>query len=307
MTLDHRMTALAATHRPQNVRLGIVMMLSGVALFAVGEAMVKTLARDHSIAQIVWARYTFHALVFLIVFSRVGIVRQMRTGRPGLQLARSVLLLAATAFFFTALRYLPLADAVGINLVAPLLVTFFSIPILGERVGVRRWAAIMVGFAGALIIIRPGFGAAHWAVFMPLGTAVCYALYQILTRIGARTEDARTSLFWTSAVGVLATSALVPFVWTAPTFVGWLLMAATGTAFGLGHYVLIRGLEYAPASTLSPFNYTQIVWASALGIVVFGHYPDAFTLGGAAVVVASGLYVWRREMAVRGAPSAARA
>lgn len=295
------MTALAALDRPQNVRLGILLMMSGVALFAVGEVMVKLLARDHSIAQIVWARYTFHALVFLAVFSRIGIVRQMRTARPGLQLTRSVLLLAATAFFFTALRYMPLADAVAINMVAPLLVAAFSIPILGEHVGIRRWAAIVVGFAGALVIIRPGFSALHWWVFMPLGTALCYSLYQILTRIAARTDDARTSLFWTSAVGVLATSALVPFLWTAPSATGWMLMVATGAAFGLGHYLLIRGLEYAPASSLSPFNYTQIVWAALFGILVFGDYPDEFTVGGAVIVIASGLYVWRREMILRSA------
>lgn len=289
------MTTLAAIDRPQNARLGILLMMSGIAMFAIGEAMVKTLARDHAIAQIVWARYTFHAIVFLAIFHRAGIVRQMRTGRPGLQLTRSVLLLIATSCFFVALRYLPLADAVAINLVAPLLVTAFSIPILGERVGLRRWAAIVVGFVGALIIIRPGFGTMHWAVFMPLGTAVSYALYQILTRIAARTDAAHTSLFWTSAIGVLATSALVPFFWTPPSATGWALMVATGASFGFGHYLLILGLERAAASVLSPFIYTQIVWATLLGIIVFGQYPDAFTLAGAGIVIASGLYAWRRE------------
>lgn len=289
------MTTLAAIDRPQNARLGILLMISGIAMFALGEAMVKTLARDHAIAQIVWARYTFHAIVFLAIFHRAGILRQMRTTRPWLQLTRSVLLLIATSCFFVALRYLPLADAVAINLVAPLLVTAFSIPILGERVGPRRWAAIVVGFVGALIIIRPGFGTLHWAVFMPLGTAVSYALYQILTRIAARTDAAHTSLFWTSAIGVLATSALVPFFWTAPSATGWALMVATGVSFGFGHYLLILGLERAAASVLSPFIYTQIVWAAALGIVVFGQYPDAATVAGAAVVIASGLYAWGRE------------
>ena len=300
------MATLAAIDRPQNARLGIVLMLSGIAMFAIGEAIVKTLARDHAIAQIVWARYTFHAVVFLAVFARAGLVRQVRTQRPWLQLARSVLLLIATGCFFVALRYLPLADAVGVNLVSPLLVTAFSIPILGERVGIRRWAAIVVGFAGALTIIRPGFGTMHWAVFMPLGTAFSYALYQILTRIASRTEDARTSLFWTSAVGVLGTSAVVPLFWTAPSAFGWALMVATGIAFGLGHYLLILGLERAPASVLSPFIYTQIVWSTALGIVVFGQYPDGFTIAGAAIVIASGLYAWRRQFAGRAvAPSAA--
>jgi drug/metabolite transporter (DMT)-like permease len=290
-------TAATTIVRSQNAQLGVALMCCGLAMFACGETMVKLLARDHSVAQIVWARYTFHALVFLAVFSRIGIVRQVRTTRPGLQLARSVLLLAATAFFFTALRYIPMADAVAINFVSPLLVTAFSIPILGEHVGPRRWAAIVVGFAGAMVIIRPGMGEVHWAVFMPLGTALCYALHQILTRIASRTDDSRTSLFWTSAVGVLGTSALVPFFWTQPDATGWLLMVATGTAFGFGHYLLIRGLEVAPASLLSPFIYTQIVWTALLGYLVFDQFPDRWTVTGVGIVIASGLYVWRRETA----------
>ncbi len=270
-------------------------MIAGIALFAIGEVLVKRLTVDYSVVQIVWARYLFHAILFLALFSGAGLRRQIATGRPFLQLGRSVLLLAATACFFTALRYLPLADAVAINFVAPLLVTAFSIPLLGERVGIHRWSAILVGFAGVLVIIRPGMGAMHWAAVLPLGTAICYSLYQILTRIAARTEDTRTSLFWTAAVGALITSALAPFFWQAPDAAGWVQMVAIGLLFGLGHYLLIRGLEVAPASTLAPFNYTQIIWAAVFGIIFFDHFPDGPALTGALVVIASGLYVWRRE------------
>lgn len=285
----------------QNTRLGIVFMMAGIAMFANGEAAVKHLAAHYDVMQVVWARYTFHALLFLAIFSRMGIVNQIRTRRPALQLGRSILLLMGTALFFTALRFLPLADAVAINFVSPLLVTAFSIPLLGERVGVRRWAAIVVGLAGVLIIIRPGSAAVHWAAVLPLGTAVCYAFYQIMTRIASRTEDARTNLFWTSAVGAIVTSAIAPFVWTAPDGLGWLLMAATGLLFGFGHFLLIKGLEIAPASVLSPFMYTQIIWAMVLGLLVFGQFPDSFTFGGAAIVIASGLYVWYRETGRRSA------
>ena len=283
--------------RPQNVRLGILLMMSGLALFTGGEAIVKTLAKDYEITQVVWARYVFHALVTFIIFQRVGLFQNARTERPWLHLTRSVLMLVATALFFTALRYLPLADAVAINFLAPLLVTAFSIPILKEKVGPRRWAAIAVGFVGAMVIIRPGSGAMHWAALLPLGTAVCYALYQILTRIAARTETTNTSLFWTSVFGVVATSVAVPFFWTQPTALAWGLMVALGTMYGLGHYLLIRGLELAPASVLSPFLYTQIIWAILLGLLIFGHFPDGYTWAGMAIVIGSGLYIWWRESA----------
>lgn len=277
-----------------------MLMIGGVFLFACGEVLVKQLTADYHVVQIVWARYTFHAVLFLILFARIGLHRQIATARPALQFTRSVLLLVATACFFTALGYLPLADAVAINFVSPLLVCAFSIPILGERVGIHRWTAIAVGFAGVMMIIRPGLGTMHWAAALPLVTAVCYALYQILTRIAARSEDARTSLFWTSAVGMVIASAAVPFFWQAPDAAGWTRMVAIGLLFGLGHYLLIRGLAMAPASTLSPFNYTQIIWATGFGYVFFGQLPDQPAAAGALVVIASGLYVWRREITSTG-------
>ena len=280
---------------PQNPRRGILLMITALAMFSIGEGAVKYLMTEYEVVQVVWARYTFHALLFLIIFSGTGIKRQIATRRPWLQLGRSILLLTATAFFFTAVRYLSLAEATSINFVSPLLVTAFSIPILGERVGVRRWLAIMVGFMGVLIITLPGFGAMHWAAVLPLGTAVCYGLYQILTRIAARTEDSQTSLFWTSAVGILVTSAAVPFWWTSPSAFAWALMVGTGLFFGFGHYLLIKGFEVAPASLLAPFIYTQLIWVTIIGYIVFGNFPDGFTLLGGLIVIASGLYVWHRE------------
>ncbi len=230
-----------------------------------------------------------------MIFSRIGLKRQIATTRPWLQLGRSILLLTATAFFFTAVRHLSLAEAISINFVSPLLVTAFSIPLLGEHVGIRRWLSIVIGFVGVLIIVRPGFGVMHWAAILPLGTAVCYALYQTLTRIAARTEDTQTSLFWTSAVGVIVTSAVVPFAWTAPTPFAWTLMIGTGLFFGCGHFLLIKGFEVAPASMLAPFIYTQLIWVTIIGYLAFGNFPDRFTLLGGLIVIASGLYVWHRE------------
>ena len=280
--------------RPQNARLGILLMMAGLALFTGGETIVKILAKDHEIAQIVWARYIFHALVTSTVFSRVNVFRLARTTRPRLHIARSALMLAATTLFFTSLRYLALADAIAISFVGPLLVTALSIPILKEQVGIRRWMAILVGFGGVLFIIRPGMGVMHWAAVLPLCTAVCYAFYQILTRIASRSDDTQTSLFWMSAFGVVVSSVAVPFFWTMPGPIEWVMMAALGTVYGLGHYLLIRGLEIAPASKLSPFLYTQIIWATLLGLVVFDQFPDGPTLIGGAIVIGSGLYIWWR-------------
>jgi len=288
-------SAPAHVQRAENIPLGIALVMTGLALFPVGEALVKLLARDYGIAQIVWARYAFHALFTVAVFSRADVLGQARTGRPWLHLGRSALMLVATGCFFTALRYLPLADAVAIMFVGPLLVTAFAIPLLGERVGLRRWAAIVVGFAGALIIVRPGAPGMHWATLLPLGSAACYALYQILTRIAARTDSTATSLFWTSAFGVVAMSAVAPFFWTAPGAAGWAMMVGLGAAYGFGHYLVIRALEVAPASQLSPFHYTPIIWATLLGLLIFDQFPDAMTLTGLAVVIASGIYVWKRE------------
>ena len=281
--------------RPQNVRLGIGLMIIGLSLFTAGEAIVKTLASDYDITQIVWARYVFHALVTFIVFSRLNIGKMARTTRPWLHIIRSALMLAATAFFFTSLRYLPMADAVAIHFVAPLLVTALSIPLLKEKVGPRRWIAIFVGLAGVLIIIRPGMGVMHWAAILPLCTAVCYAIYQILTKIVTRTDNTDTSLFWMSAFGVVVTSIAVPFSWTAPNLIDWVLMIVLGTVYGTGHYFVIRGLEIAPASKLTPFQYTQIIWATLYGLIIFGQFPDGPTLIGVAIVIGSGVYIWHRE------------
>jgi len=286
---------MSLIERPQDIRLGIGLMLVALALFTVGEVIVKTLIRDYDITQVVWARYIFHALVTFTLFSRVNVFQQAKTTRPFLHIARSALMLVATTLFFFSLRYLALADAVAINFIAPLLVTALSIPMLKERVGLRRWLAILVGFGGVLIIIRPGMGVMHWASALPLCTAVCYAFYQILTRIAARTDDTQTSLFWTSASGVLVSSIAVPFFWITPSLIELVMMIALGTVYGLGHYLLIRGLEIAPASKLSPFLYTQIIWATLFGLIFFNNFPDGATLIGGAIVIGSGLYVWWRE------------
>jgi len=275
---------------------GIMLMVCATTLFGFMDATVKYLARDYAVPQIVWARFSFHLLIFIAIYARTSNVPLLfRSARPGLQLLRSILLLSATMMFFTALSFLPLAEAISIGFVSPLVVTALAIPILKERVGVRRWIAILVGFAGVLIVIQPGTGIFHWAAVLPLGMAVCYAFYQILTRIAGRTEDARTSQLWGPCVGVLVLSAVVPWLWVPPTLEGWILMGFAGACGGCGHLLLIKGYEVAPASVMSPFVYTQLLWMILLGYVVFGDIPALTTLLGGAIVIGSGLYIFRRE------------
>ncbi len=282
-------------HRPG---LGIAFMLLTGFGFVSLDTLAKHLSVDYPTAQVVWARYAFHVALMLPVALWLGPRRLFATRRPWLQLLRGVLLLAATVLFFTALRYLPLATATSIAFIAPLLVTALSVPLLGEHVGPRRWIAVCVGFCGMLIIVRPGVefaSAAHWATLLPAAMAVCYALYQIGTRVLGPGEDAFASLFYTAVVGAVATSVFVPFHWTAPDTRGWLLMALLGGVGGCAHLTLIRALSYAPASLLAPFQYVNLVWATVFGFVVFADLPDWPTLLGAAVIVGSGLFVYYRE------------
>ncbi len=278
---------------------GIALMCAAVLCFVVMNTLVKTLAPDYSVAQIIWARYFFHFLLILVLFPR-RIPTLLITRRRGLQVLRSVLVLLATLCMYSALRYMPLADVVAITFLGPLLVTGLSVLVLGERVGPRRWSAVAIGFVGVLVIIRPGLGIAHWAAVLPLLMATFYATYQIVTRMIRGAADPLNSLFYLALVGVVATSIVAPFDWVWPDWRAWLMLIGTGFFGGLGHFAMIRVYESSPAATIAPFAYTELLWALGLGAIVFGDFPDTWTLVGAAIVAGSGLYVLRRER-VRGA------
>lgn len=280
---------------------GVAYMLLATACFSMLDMSAKLMVRDLSVVQAVWGRYVFNFLLFApILLLRRSPARLVRTQRLGLQLLRSVFLIGSTFAFWLGLVYLPLAEAVTIGFVSPLLVTALSVPLLGEKVGIHRWSAVCVGLLGVLVIVRPGFGAMHWAALMPLLTAFCYALYQIQTRILSRTDEALTSLFYGALGGAALTSLAVPFVWIWPTWQQWLAFAWLGLLGTVGHFLLIRGFTAAPASVLAPFNYSGLLWAVLLGWLVFGDLPDAWTLIGAALIVSGGLYTLHRERKRRG-------
>jgi len=274
---------------------GILLIVSAIALFVAMDASAKYLSKSLPVMQIVWARNTF-ALVFMaLMLRRHHPIAMLRSASPKLQAVRSLLLFASTYFFFAAIHYIPLADASSISFVSPLMVTALSVPLLGEKVGIRRWMAIAVGFIGALIIIRPGPGLLQSASILPLGSSLCFAFYQIATRVLATRDHAYTTTMWSPLVGALATTAMMPFLWVAPNVQQWGLMLVIGALGGFSHFVLIKAYEHAPPSVLAPFAYTNLIWSVSIGFLVFGDLPDRYTAIGAAIIVASGLYTPYRE------------
>ena len=275
-------------------------MCAAVATFSCIDTTGKYLLRYMDPLQVVWARYFGAFLLAFIFLNPVTRPKMMRTTRPFLQVGRSTLLLTSTVLNFFGLRYLQLDEALAILFSTPLLVALLCVPLLGEWVGWRRWSAISVGFFGVLLVARPGLGGLHPAALLLFGSAVCYALYVIATRVLARSDSSETTLFYSNVVGAVAMLPIVPFVWSAPqSTLVVALMVLIGALGSGGHYLLIRGHRLAPASALAPFIYTQMIWTTALGFLVFGDVPHTWTIVGGSIVIVSGLYLLHRET-VRG-------
>lgn len=299
------MTTDALVQRRQRL-IGIALMCATVACFACLDATAKYLNHHMDTMQVVWARYTGAFVLALILSNPLTKPDLLVTRRPLLQVGRSALLLGSTILNFFALRYLQLDEALSILFSTPFIVAALSGPMLGEWVGWRRWTAIGVGFSGVLLVTRPGFGGIHPAALLTLTAAICYAVYIIATRILSRTDSNETTLFYSNLVGAVVMLPVIPFVWVAPGDVATiLLMIAIGALGSVGHYLLIVGHRLAPASVLAPFIYTQVIWTTALGFLVFGDVPHRWTLVGGLIVVSSGLYLLNRERKVgKPAPSA---
>ncbi len=291
------MTDLAQQRRQRLI--GIALMVGAVATFSCLDSTAKYLNHYMDTLQVVWARYTGAFILALLVSNPINRPGLMLTRRPWLQIGRSALLFGSTVLNFVALRWLQLDEALSILFATPFLVAVLSGPILGEWIGWRRWIAILVGFSGVLLVTRPGFGGIHPAALLSVLSAICYALYTISTRILARTDSNQTTLFYTNLVGAAVMIPIVPFVWTTPhdpLIIG--LMTVAGAFASVGHYMLIAAHRRAPASTLAPFIYAQLISVLILGYFVFGNLPTAWTLAGAAIVVGSGLYILNRERKV---------
>lgn len=277
---------------------GIFMMCFAVLSFAAMNSFTKELRSDLPVIVIIWGRYFFHLLLILVMFpKRIPTLFHIRD--KYLQIVRSVLVLLATACMFFALGYMPLADAVAITFVAPLLIVALSAVFLKEAVGPRRWGAVIIGFIGVMVIIRPGAGAFQIAALLPLTCALLYAIFQILTRLISHRSNPLNMLFYTAVTGAILMTVIVPFSWQTPSNDQWLMLMAIGLLGGLGHYALIRAYERSETSLVAPFAYTEIIWATLLGFIVFGDFPDIYTFVGTAIIIASGVYILQRERKTR--------
>lgn len=292
MAQGQRPTALA----------GIGLMLLGIFLFCCNDALGKWLLGTYS----VWQMLVIRSVAALVVMS--PLIWRERSGfapapRPGLQIVRVALSVMESIMFFLAVTYLPLADTVTFYLAAPIYVTALSALFLGEHVGWRRWSAVTVGFIGVLIALRPSAATLTWPALIALAGSLFFATFLIITRMLRGTSE--VVMVSGTFFGMLAVSGIAaPFAWIAPTARDLGLMAILGVVAMLAFACVNRSLKLAPASVVVPYQYTMIVWAVALGWLVFGDVPDAFTLGGAAIIVAAGLYIfWREQIVARRAPA----
>src|ERR1700730_699409 len=269
------MAGIAAPGRSSRPLLGVLFMCTACALFPIMNGLVKLLAATYDPLQIVWFRITMHLfLVALVFMPRMGL-GLFRTRRIGSQLVNSVMMLLSTLFFFSAVKSVGVAEAISISFVAPLAVVFLAWPVLGERLTAMRVAAVVVGFAGVLVVIRPGSALFQWASVLLLGSAVCYAIYQIMIRRLAGVDHPATSIFYSVLLGAILMSLLVPFVWITPkSGVDWLLLLSLGALGGAGHYCVARAMTYASANFVAPFNYTQMIGSGIVGSLLLRQGRD---------------------------------
>lgn len=265
-------------------------MMGMVLLFAMLETTAKFLSQTYPVPLIVWFRYVTHFFLMLLLLGPRYGSRLIKTDNPKAQIIRALLLMGSTLLYFTALSGLPLATAKSISFVSPLLVTIFALWFLKEHVSLGRWIAVVVGLLGVLLVISPN-GKFDWYFGLPLMAAVCYSLYQIMTRRFSATEHPVTTLFYTGFVGSIVISLVVPIFWVAPQIRDLPAFLFLGFAGAFGHFMLIKAMELEDASFLSPLTYVQLIWVTLLGYFVFDHLPTNVGFVGMAIIVGAGLYV----------------
>ncbi|MGH6644972.1 MAG: DMT family transporter [Bradyrhizobium sp.] len=286
------MAEIKAPSRTSRPLLGVLFMCTACALFPIMNGLVKLLAASYEPQQIVWFRIVSHLVLVAAVFMpRMGL-GLLRTRRIGTQFVSSVMMLLSTLFFFSAVKSIPVAEAISVTFVAPLAVVLLAWPLLGERITVFRLAAVIVGFAGVLIVIRPGSAVFQWQSLLLLCSAICYAMYQILIRRLAGIDAPATSIFYSVLLGAIIMSIWLPFVWKMPgNATDWALLISLGAFGALGHYCVAKAMTYASANFVAPFNYTQMIGSVIVGYLMFAEVPDFYTWLGTAVVIGAGLMV----------------
>ncbi len=273
---------------------GIGLNLLAGLIFAVADTIAKKLAGEVSIVQITWTRYIVFVLMAFMLTTRISgasfFVRQ-----PWLQVARGMCLVCSSMLFVLGIRDVGLAEAATIGFIGPIIVTFLSIPLLGEKVDARRWIALAAGMAGVLVVLRPGTGTFQPEGLYRVASAMFWAVGVILTRRMTRTERAETTMFWSAVSGFVVLCAIIPFHFVTPTPMQLVLSLGQGVLSSLGQWLVILSLRFTPVSTLAPYSYMQLLYMTAAGFLAFGALPDQWTLIGAGIIVCSGLYTAQRE------------
>jgi drug/metabolite transporter (DMT)-like permease len=277
---------LTTEHHPLR---GILLMLAAVLCFALLDATAKHLSQKFPVPMLVWARYALHFVLMLLFLAPTMRWKLIATRRPVMQVIRALMLVGVTGFAMAAFRHLPLAETTALLFITPLIVALLAGPFLGERLRPFHWVASLCGFGGALLIARPDGALNATGLVLVIAAALCYSIYQIQTRLLSPTENTLTMLFYTALVGTAGMTLAAPLYWGGP-LPDWregLTIASLGIYGGTGHYLLISAFRHTPATTLSPFLYVQLIWATLLGWLVFDHWPDGATLLGMAIIAAS--------------------
>jgi len=275
---------------PARVRVGIMMMVGCSLIFASLDSLAKVMGQHYPVLQIVWFRYTFHVVGMLVVFLPIMGRNMFRASNMRWQIGRGLILVVCTCLSFTGLRFMPLAEFTAISFVTPLIVTLLASKFLGEKVSPARWGAVALGFAGVLIIIRPGSGIFGWPAVIPLVMSCVYACFQVLTRKNAGTDDPITTMFFSGLAGAILATIALPFNWTPPEPLHWPVLILMGFMGGTGHLLLMLCFRRAPASVLAPFSYAQLVFATLIGVLFLHHVPDRFSTIGMGVIALAGVY-----------------
>jgi len=276
---------------------GISLSILASILFAITDTTAKFLSNDVPVTAINWVRYVI--FVAMAAYLARSLPRAaLRPARPGLQILRALAVLGSATLFIYGVQAMTIAQAITISFLSPLLITILSIPMLGEHVGPRRWAAVAAGMAGVLLVVRPGLEGFQPAALFGIASATCWSIGMILTRRMAGADAPETTVLWSAVIGLVLLSVALPFDFHWPTPFEWVLLVGLGVVVSLGQWFTILAHRFAPASLIAPFSYSQLVWVTITGYVVFGDWPDGWTLAGAAVIIASGLYIAHRERAV---------
>ena len=273
----------------------IILNASAWMIVPVMDAFAKYLSSSMDVLQITWARYFFtvvFTLSLMIIFYRQSFVW---TKKPALQLIRGLIFVSSTYLFFYAISEISLPKALTLAFVAPICVTALSPLFLNEKVGVKRWTAVLLGFIGTMIVIRPGFIELNFATMAALGCGICYGFYLIITRKLSSSDNPLLTLLLSGLIGTIILSLFVPFIWVNPTLNQWFLMALIGLIASVTHLFLILSLKYADASKLAPLGYTEIITNILISYYFFHELPDNWTYLGLFIIVLSGLYISRRE------------